>query len=79
MAAGCVPFFVDVDEIPRGTMQFYPKTLLKEARNFPGVFFSGSQEDPASFSIEPDKFDFEKYYELVIIQYRELVIMKYWE
>ena len=64
MASGCVPFFVDLKYLPRRTMQFYPKKLLEQARNFPGVTFHGSQDDPSSYKIASDRFDFEKYYEL---------------
>ena len=64
MASGCVPFFVDIDELPRRTMQFYPKKLLKEARIFPGTMFNGANDDPSSFAVDGDVFDFEKYYEL---------------
>ena len=28
MAAGCVPYFVDLEKLPKFTMQFYPKQDL---------------------------------------------------
>ena len=64
MAAGCIPFFTDLDELPSLTMQLYPKGLLQEAKALKGVTFSGPHDSPASFNVDRAQVDFDKYYEL---------------
>ena len=64
MAAGCIPFFTDLDKLPSLTMQFYPKGLQQEAKVLEGVTFSGPHDDPASFNVDRSKVDFDKYYDL---------------
>ena len=39
IAAGCMPFMIDVEYIPAATMAHYPKQLVLEARRLPGVHF----------------------------------------
>ena len=64
MAAGCVPYFVDLDRLPKHTMQFYPKDLLSRAKALDGVVHKGSFLDPASFSVDTTKINFTEYYEI---------------
>jgi len=64
MANGAVPFFPDLDKMPRLTMQHYPKALFQEARTFPGVHFEGDIIAPTSYSVNRSEFDFEKYFAL---------------
>jgi hypothetical protein len=39
IAAGCMPYIIDLDYIPEQTMVHYPKQLVMEARSLPGVSF----------------------------------------
>ena len=64
MAAGCVPYFVDLDDLPPLTMQFLPRSLLQEAKSLPGVSFQGSFLDPSSFKIDDNVFDPDAYYDV---------------
>ena len=64
MANGAVPYFPDFDEMPRLTMQHYPKALFHEARTFPGVYFTGDVNDPASYYVNESEFNFDKYFDL---------------
>lgn len=40
IAAGCMPYLVDVDYTPEYVLYHLPKKLLLEARDLPGVFFN---------------------------------------
>ena len=64
MAAGCIPYFTDLDSLPRLTMQFYPKKLFAEAKALKGVTFQGEDTDPKSFNVDLNVLNFDKYYEL---------------
>ena len=64
MAAGCVPYFIDVDQVPKHTMQFYPKDLLRRAKTLEGVAYEGSFLDPTSFSVDASKLNFTEYYDI---------------
>lgn len=37
IAAGCIPYFLEIDDIPVGTMHTFPRALVKEAMHLPGV------------------------------------------
>lgn len=39
LANGCIPYFVDIDACPEQDMIFFPKGLVKEAMNLPGVSY----------------------------------------
>ena len=64
MAAGCVPYFLDLDNIPPLTLQFYPKSLFAEAKAISGVSFLGETENPDSFRVDMQLVDFERYYDI---------------
>ena len=79
IAAGCIPFFLDIDNIPTNVMNIYPKKLIKEAMNLTGL---PTEEYLKNFIIKNDKlnltvnfnnFDINNYYKL-----REN-ILKYFE
>lgn len=55
IAAGCVPYFVDVDKIPPHVMTYLPKVLIERAMQLPGVSYG---------TIQFDAFDKKAYYEL---------------
>ena len=64
MAAGCVPYFVDLEKMPKSTMQFYPKDLLRRAKILEGVTQNGSLLDPKSFSVDTNRINFTEYYDV---------------
>ncbi|KAJ9466023.1 hypothetical protein DIPPA_09796 [Diplonema papillatum] len=67
LAAGCVPYFVDLPRLPATTMAFFPRDLVWEAMNLPGVKFNdekGAFWYKESFSIDHDVFNTTRYYEL---------------
>ena len=37
IASGCVPYFMNIDELPEGIMTTFPKALLRRAMRLPGV------------------------------------------
>lgn len=37
LLAGCIPFFIDIDNIPNNTMVKFPKKLVKDAMNIDGI------------------------------------------
>jgi hypothetical protein len=39
LANGCIPFFLDINDCPKNTMSFFPKDLVAEAMNLPGVSY----------------------------------------
>jgi hypothetical protein len=39
LANGCIPWFLDLDGCDQGTLYFFPKALVKEAMELPGVSF----------------------------------------
>eukprot|EP01065_Artemidia_motanka_P000173 TRINITY_DN10068_c0_g1_i1.p1 TRINITY_DN10068_c0_g1~~TRINITY_DN10068_c0_g1_i1.p1 ORF type:complete len:671 (+),score=189.06 TRINITY_DN10068_c0_g1_i1:1038-3050(+) len=43
VAAGCMPYFIDIDYAPVHSLITLPKRLLLEARDLPGVHFNCSQ------------------------------------
>ena len=44
LAAGSVPFFEDIEQCPRHTLAQLPKSLLLEARHFPGTSFDSASD-----------------------------------
>ena len=62
MAAGCIPYFTDLEKIPTLTLQFYPKLLLADAKKIKGVSFHGETENPESFRVDMRLVDFDNYY-----------------
>ena len=64
MAAGCIPYFIDLESLPRLTMQFYPKQMLAEAMSLKGVTLQGEDTNPESFNVDLKVLNFDKYYEL---------------
>lgn len=55
IAAGAIPFFVDLDKCPESIMTFLPKKLILEAMNLLGVYNN---------TIDFDLFDKEAYFKL---------------
>tara|TARA_A100001015_G_C14935230_1_gene690158 strand:+ start:249 stop:1253 length:1005 start_codon:yes stop_codon:yes gene_type:complete len=37
LAAGCIPYFIDLDSLPNGTMHNFPTKLIKQSMELPGV------------------------------------------
>ena len=68
LSQGCVPYFIDLEKLPAATMPFFPKKLVLEAMNLPGVKFNndhkGSFLNSSAFSIDFSIFDKERYYRL---------------
>lgn len=64
MASGCVPYFIDLERIPKHTMQFYPKDHFLRAKNIEGVAHNGPFLDPNSFSVDIEKINFAEYYDV---------------
>eukprot|EP01063_Lacrimia_lanifica_P012787 TRINITY_DN1948_c0_g1_i1.p1 TRINITY_DN1948_c0_g1~~TRINITY_DN1948_c0_g1_i1.p1 ORF type:complete len:756 (+),score=151.61 TRINITY_DN1948_c0_g1_i1:57-2324(+) len=68
LAAGCVPYFVDLHRMPSATMVMYPKELVLEAMYLDGVHFDDSRpgafHDPKAFWIDHKVFDKKRYFEL---------------
>lgn len=56
LANGCIPYFVDLDSCDPNTMTYFPKDLVREAMNLEGVCY---------LSIDHEKFDKKKYYEIL--------------
>lgn len=57
IAAGCVPFFVDLDDCPEETMKHFPKDLVKAASRLDGV-------DASARTVDFSVFPMQRYYEL---------------
>jgi hypothetical protein len=57
IAAGAIPFFVDLDKCPEGVMTFLPKDLIIKAMKLKGVFVN-------TMTIDYTIFDKTKYYKL---------------
>ena len=64
MASGCVPYFVDLEKLPKATLQFYPKDLFRRAKTLEGVTHNGPFLDPNSFSVDTSKLNFVEYYDI---------------
>ena len=64
MASGCVPYFIDLERIPKHTMQFYPKDHFLRAKKIEGVAHNGPFLDPNSFSVDIEKINFTEYYDV---------------
>jgi hypothetical protein len=56
LANGCIPYFLDLDQCPEKTMSFFPKELVKEAMNLPGVSY---------LKIDHRVFDRKRYFEIL--------------
>lgn len=56
LAAGCIPYFLDLDKCPVQTMTHFPKELIKEAMNLPGLSY---------LKIDHTIFDKERYFILL--------------
>ncbi len=56
LANGCIPYFVDLDKCRPETMHFLPRELIFEAMNLEGVSY---------LEIDHEKFDREKYFEIL--------------
>eukprot|EP00755_Sulcionema_specki_P016069 Sspe_Gene.61071::Locus_33783_Transcript_1_1_Confidence_1.000_Length_2357::g.61071::m.61071 len=69
IAQGSIPYFVDLKLLPANTMPFFPRHLVAEAMNLPGVSFKdepGSFWYPDSYSIDWNVFNKTRYYELAV-------------
>eukprot|EP00755_Sulcionema_specki_P032644 Sspe_Gene.19867::Locus_7261_Transcript_1_1_Confidence_1.000_Length_2173::g.19867::m.19867 len=68
LSQGCVPYFIDLDRLPPAMMPFFPRDLVLEAMNLPGVKFDSSKKGsiwyPENFSINHRVFNKTRYYEL---------------
>lgn len=58
IAAGCMPFFTDIDDLPKETMQTFPRELVKRAMALRGV-------DGSAMTIDWALFDKKAYFELL--------------
>jgi hypothetical protein len=56
LAAGCIPYFINLDKCPPNTLHNFPKELIKEAMNLPGV---------SENTIDFGKFPKDRYYEIL--------------
>lgn len=56
LASGCIPYFVDLEHCPAGTMANLPKELILEAMRLPGVSYG---------EIDHTLFDRVRYYEIL--------------
>lgn len=52
LANGCIPYFVDLVSCPSGTLSSFPKELVWEAMQLPGVNFVQRQIDFTIFNIQ---------------------------
>jgi len=64
MASGCVPYFVDLEKLPKATLHFYPKDLFRRAKTLEGVTRNWPFLDPNFFSVDTSKLNFEEYYDI---------------
>tara|TARA_Y100000389_G_scaffold88106_1_gene84566 strand:- start:2966 stop:4759 length:1794 start_codon:yes stop_codon:yes gene_type:complete len=68
IAAGSIPYFLEIDNIPNMTMKSFPKNLVKLAMNLPGIPSENEVkkciENDTKISINYDIFDINKYNEL---------------
>lgn len=56
LANGSIPYFLDIENAPRDAMFLLPRDLIIESMNIPGVSY---------LHIDHEKFDKDKYYELL--------------
>lgn len=56
LASGCIPYFVDLERCPEGTMHLFPRELILEAMNLPGVSYG---------KIDHSIFDVDAYNEIL--------------
>lgn len=56
LACGCIPYFTDLDKVHPNTMTFFPKELVKEAMELPGV---------SCGAIDHSIFDKKRYFEIL--------------
>lgn len=67
LAAGCVPYFIDIDDCPKHALARWPKDLLKQVHELPGlpplaeVELYSRKKQLAKLAIQWDQFDHEKY------------------
>ena len=68
LASGTVPFFVDIDQLPDGTLFSFPTTLVKQAMGLPGMpsnaAVKAAMNDPKKPplpEIDHAKFDIDAY------------------
>jgi hypothetical protein len=79
LTAGAIPYFPDLDRMPRNQMAHLPKALLQEARDLPGLgtvrqnansrfFHQYDHQGRVNMNqpgvIESDQFDLERYFNL---------------
>eukprot|EP00756_Hemistasia_phaeocysticola_P006483 Hpha_TRINITY_DN13856_c0_g1::TRINITY_DN13856_c0_g1_i1::g.69662::m.69662 len=62
IAAGCMPYFVDLESAPEDTLVHLPKQLLLEARDLPGVYFDCLK---ATVVIDHSVFPRDRYFSLL--------------
>jgi len=58
LANGCLPYFIDINDIPDKTMCNFPKDLVIEGMNLDGV-------DYINRTIDHNKFDKSKYFDII--------------
>jgi len=63
IAAGCVPYFVDLEKMPQDTVKFCPKDLFRRAKMLEVVTRNVSFLDLSSFSVDTKKINFTEYYD----------------
>jgi hypothetical protein len=68
IASGCVPYFLDIDNIPLNTMKTFPKELVKSAMNLTGVpkehEVLNCIKNGYEININYELFDLKKYEEI---------------
>lgn len=64
LAAGAIPFFYDLDDLPKHTMLSFPVEQVKKAMNLPGVP-SDDQVRQGQFALDHTKFNQTEYCEIV--------------
>ena len=67
IAAGAIPYFVNLSQVPSRTMAPFPKALVLEAMSMPGVIFQMSPEghEIARAEIDHSVFNHSHYFELL--------------
>jgi hypothetical protein len=58
IAAGCIPYFTDLEDCPENTLVTFPKELIKQAMQLPGI-------NPATHKIDHSLFPKDTYYALL--------------
>ena len=60
MAQGCVPLFLDVDQLPPQTLAHYPRRLLSAALRLAGVRIAPPPGAAAEWYLHPASFTLPK-------------------